>query len=1420
MNRLALSFLIALLLLGGAATAFAAADLSPLFNPQTMMPIDQIEAGMRGTIRSVYQGATITENHVEILGVLQKFNSGEDVIMAKLLDGPSVDEKIGPIAGMSGSPVYINGKLIGALAFAPDFLKEPIFLITAINSMLQAWDREDGAAQQPKETRVASAALAPGRGATVDGHRITRARVSLDATGPFADDHTLNVRPCEPLLLCSGFSDRALQGLSQVFARYGVTPLAGPGPRRDPVDVKLEPGSSVGVQLLWGDFDVSGIGTVTYMQNQRVLAFGHQMLKLGGVDFPLTTAWIQGILPCMNRAMKSGSIMKRVGALTQDTPFAIGGNVGGQFPSVPVEVVITDADSGLKHSYSFSTVDHDALTPMLVLMGISSALDGAYSPGACGMMETRLTLEGSRGASVPRSNTAYFESQPLNDLAQDILGAAALFRYNLWAPQSLKHVRLEATLLNRDRTAMVERIYSEQAVGKAGQPLPLHVVVRPWGAPPVDERVVLNLPADLPATNLEIGAAGGSLADALRDHLGLLTPDYDSLEGMLGEFARQEKNDELLVAAAGTAQGMSVGGTRLPQVPQSVGALFSATIQQYVAEGFQEFSVKQKLPWVLFGGALVTVPVEDRLGQRPAPPSSGEEKKKPSSHGGPPSPPSAGGAPGDHPSPSPAPSGSVWPTLPAPLTTFVLPDYPPHSLAWAARGLRPDIAALVLARPQDDEPPGGDSGPPGPSPKTRVGAPEGPSGPAKPGSEKPKPEAKKEAPAKESEAKKTEEGVGLVLRQPSDFAQVEAADFKDGVTRGTGLASEGGVLLVAPWKQTASVPDHTLLASACAPDGTLYFSSVGGRVFRLTNGQPRLFCDTKEFSVTALAVRADGTVLAGCSPSGKLLAISPQGQASLLCQTPALYIWALTLAPDGTLYAGTGPHGVLYQLRPGGACTAFTTLPAHHLLALAWRGPQLIAGTCQTGGVFVVAPDGSSHLVFGSTDDDITAVAVDQAGNLYAGTTPGGDVVQIAPDGQVRTVFSDSDSAVYSLLATADGVYVGTAPNGQIFLIRDADHTSSVLLDSPAAFVTQMVAGPDGRAYALGNGPGGVLGCSLTAPREGTYASTSLDATLLSTWGKLTWLADAPPGAVTLRCRSGNSEDPEDGSWSAWSAPVANGALLDLPAARYLQYHLRLQGPADKPVLVRGLDLSYLPANQPPKLELKSPSSGDSVHGKVKLAWDASDPDGDALQTTLYLRPPGGKWEKLAGPLTDTDYEWDTTDLKPGRYSLRLVVSDVRSNPVGWLEATADLQDVLVDNGVPTLVARLAAGEKQTARIEGSAMEEVSGVVSVAWKNAEDDKGSDAVWTAAILSTPPFGAPLVSFTIPRRQIPADVKIITIRAIDDAGAYTDLNLDLTTGEATPVPEEAAPSEGVAPTSNEKPAAPAKPAKPAGTEPAAG
>lgn len=1333
------------------------AELSPLFNSETMMPLEQVQRGLRATGKSVFYGTEITEFNLEILGVLEGFNLGEAVIMARVLDGPVVERKTGIIGGMSGSPIYLEGKLIGAIAFSWPFSTEPIAGITTINSMLRAWEKQPA----PPEEQVQRY---PALGVELAGRWITRAQVQPDAVELFLDDHTIVLQPVSPLIYCSGFSPHILKGLGQFLRRWDLAPQAGPGAMRDPVATTLEPGSSFGVQLISGAFDMTAIGTVTYVEGDRLLALGHPLFKLGQVDFPLTTAWIHDIVPSLSSSNKLGSAMTRVGAMIQDTAWGAGALLGDESTTVPVQVQVHDTTSGLQHNYSFEVTQNEAFTPMLVLMGAESALEAGFDPGAYGMCGISFTVEGTKGARIERSNTHFFEGSPFYAVAGEMLSAAALLQYNIFQPQDLKSVHLTATLNNRDETALIERVYCEQAVAKAGEPLILHILLRPWGEELVEEIVKLDLPADMPATMLRVGVGGGDFARFLRRQLKLLTPELDSLEAMIAEFERVDRNNELLVLAADPQTGMSVGQVKLPHIPHALQSLLTASGHSYLSEGFAEIAVKRELPWVIFGGDLLTIPVEDRTGKRP-------EKRRPT-----PSKPGQGGPPLSSPLPPGIPmsaSASV-----GGQEDFSLPEYPPTSLAWAASGLRHDLAARLQAALAAEGPPLPPELPPGMDEEFREMM-EKVMEEAESAAEKlDLPEGEEEEPAEEVE----EEGVGRVLRQPSEWVQKTEKDFAAGETEGTGISSEGGVFLPTAWKSTAPLPDGILLDATCAPDGSLYFSTADpGWVYRLAGDEAELFYQGEEFAIAALAARPDGTLIVGCTPNGKLLELSPEGKAQELCDLPATYIWDLQLAEDGTLYVATGPHGVIYQVSPGGEASVYAKLPESHVLALASRGSELLAATAQDGAVYLIDEQGYSYALLGAGENEVTSLAVDETGNVYAGTVPEGKVYRLTPEGKLRTVYEESKTPVYSLLCSPDGVYVGTGAEGKIFLIRDPDHSASVLIKAQVKFVSRLVAAPDGQAYALTNCPGGLMTTALNGLREGTFVSSVLEAERKSTWGKATWSGKVPEGStVELQCRSGNTEDPEDGSWTGWSRIYQPGEALDLPAGRYLQYRLRLQAPAGvaSPEVSR-VTITYLPANQRPEADFSDPDPGAAICGEVTVSWETEDKDKDKLTSRLYLRRRGQEqWEELAGPLTEDEYEWDTTELEPGHYELRLVVSDRRSNPTGWLEYEKTLSNLLVDNEAPAVVLRLVEfGEEAAPGVAGSVADSGSGLVSVAWKSANDEEADDAVWTAAVPNRQVFTLPVLSFIIPAEQIPADTEALVVRAIDAAGNYTDEEIRL-------------------------------------------
>lgn len=1351
----------------------ASAGLSPLFNPKTMMSTDQLERGMPAVGKSVFQGTTITEFHLQIIGVVSKMNNGDDLILARVLDGPVVERESGILAGMSGSPVYVDGKVIGAIAFAPAFAKEPIAMITPISAMLRAWE------QKPAPETLAD--LGGPRGAAVEGRWVTQvAEVPAGTRRTFVDDHTLAIRPVATRLQCTGLTGRSLELLNEALKPWNVEAAPGPGALAKPVPAKLEPGAAFGVQLLSGDFDIAGIGTITYTEGDRILCLGHPMFGLGAVKFPMATAWIHDFIPSYYNSEKLGSTIATVGVMQQDTIFGGGGTVGPTAPTIPIHIRIKDAVSDIVRDFHCRAIQHDVLGPMVLAFAATTAVQAGYDSTAKGMVTSTFTMEGTKGARVRRSNTEYFEQSPLYAIGGGMMEAAFLFQSNLYAPQAVKSLDVEATITGTDDTAMIERVYAERTTVRAGEPVNVHVRLRPWGKPPVEEVLTLNLPEDLPATELTVVVAGGSMATDMRGMLGVLIPDFDSLQGMLDYYSAMEPGTRLIAMAGLPELGLAFGTTRLPRVPLSFGALIAADPPLHMAAGVSELSASREMPWVVYGGSVVTVTVEDRFGARP------QVAPKPGEGGGtaPPAPPPSAGASTPPASPPGAPTPSEYSTArfrKALADTghgqqLQAPQMPPASLWWAASGLRPDTAVRVRraaglpARPRETDPAGE---------LAALGSPTLPVGDkptAQPGASKPEEPAKEgEGETEEEEEEAKEEGIGRVLRQPSEWVQTTAEDFATGTGEGVACGSQGSLTPLPTWTTAARPTGAPLLAAVCAPDGTLYYSDTQGKIYRLRDGKTDTLCSTGEFAATALALRADGSLLAGCSPSGKLLTVTPAGQVKTLATLPATYIWALEAAGGDSFFAGTGPDGQIFRVQPDGKSTLVLRLTAAHVLALAHRGADLIAATAGPGAVYAIDGKGYAQALIGAGENDMTCLAVNQKGEIFAGSMEG-KVYQLEETGKLTVPYDSSDTPVFALLSAAEGVYVGAAAEGKMVLLRGPEEALSLQLREQPTVYSKLVANSAGQAYALANVPPAILSANLKGPAQGQFFSSVLDAERQSAWGRITWQAEVAPGSsLEITCRSGNTANPNDGTWSAWSRPYQNGERVDVPAGQYLQYRATFKAGGGQ-TEVRRVAVTYLPLNRAPQLTFTAPDPAGAIKGAFTISWDATDEDDDALSTDLYYRAEGeAEWKTLKTAVTKTEYEWDTGKMKAGRYDLKAVITDRRSNPTGWLEGTVYLRRVLVDNDAPRLLATWTKGEGPTL-VTGSAADTGSGLVSVAWKLASDE-GEEATWTAALPDGNVFTAASVKFTIPKSQVPEDAEAVVVRAMDAAGNYTDITVQI-------------------------------------------
>src|SRR5579864_2150186 len=293
MRRIFLALFAFALLLSAMLTAQSAPS-------QPTIPVSQIHAGMRGVAYTVFEGIKPESMDVEVLGVMRNMNGPKGDVILVRLHGTKV-EYTGVVAGMSGSPVYLNGKLAGAIAFRiGEFSKEPIAGVTPIASMLEinALDRspsEEAAATKTSLSATPSKMAGPGEPAAPS--RMSQA----GATQNFAN----YLKPIDTPLVFNGFSENAVRQFAPQFASAGIVPVMGAGSVSDAKQPEpLEPGSAVSAVLVRGDMDIEATCTVTYVDPQRLLACGHPLLQFGSVDLPMNKAEVLATLPSPLNAFK------------------------------------------------------------------------------------------------------------------------------------------------------------------------------------------------------------------------------------------------------------------------------------------------------------------------------------------------------------------------------------------------------------------------------------------------------------------------------------------------------------------------------------------------------------------------------------------------------------------------------------------------------------------------------------------------------------------------------------------------------------------------------------------------------------------------------------------------------------------------------------------------------------------------------------------------------------------------------------------------------------------------------------------------------------------------------------------------------------------------------------------------------------
>ena len=542
---------ILLLSLLGLNAPVARAATAPRPGLPATMPADSVKPGMTGVGLSVFSGTSVDSFQLTILGVLKGNRPGADLILAQA-KGPYL-ERTGIIAGMSGSPVYIGGKLIGAVSYTWAFTKDPVAGITPIREMLSSLEPKPSTPDLPDEKMESSDArygaldLPPGTASPVPGE----------------------ARPIVTPLALSGFTPEALRYMTPWLDDHGFVSAPGGGASGEGSCDSIVPGSAVGVELVRGDMSATAIGTATWRDGNRVLAFGHPFYALGRVQLPMTAATIHTVFASQQISTKVGSATKTCGTLVADRSVGIAGELGPAPSMIPLHVAI-HGPQGRERRYNFEIARSRSLTPGLASATIVSSISEALFDVGLATTRYDLTYWINGGKDTLKRGNAIVAPAPLSGAGDDVSQTLFLLLVNRFEPVRLDSLRADISVEEGLDQATLTSVRVRPTMAAPGEWVQVELSIRPSRQKEETRVVTVRIPEGTPPGDITVRACNGQDTDKWEHDRAPETFEPQSMDQLLGILARERRGDELFVQLYREQKGVTVHGGEISQAPPSV----------------------------------------------------------------------------------------------------------------------------------------------------------------------------------------------------------------------------------------------------------------------------------------------------------------------------------------------------------------------------------------------------------------------------------------------------------------------------------------------------------------------------------------------------------------------------------------------------------------------------------------------------------------------------------------------------------------------------------------------------------------------------------------------------------------------------------------------------------------------------------
>ena len=525
--------------------------------PTETIPVSQVHAGMHGVAYTVFEGTKPEPMQVEVLGVLKNVNGPKgDVILVRL--GGAKVEYTGVVAGMSGSPVYLDGKLAGAIAFRiGEFSKEPIAGVTPVAEMLEisAMDRT------PSVTPVAEkpAVISPSKTASP----------SVDNTS--VQNFANYLKPIETPLVFSGFSEDTVQLFASKFAAAGVLPVMGVGSVSDAKQPEpIEPGSAVSAVLVRGDMDIAATCSVTYMDTDKLLACGHPLMQFGMIDLPMTKAQVLATLPSPLNAFKIVNATEPIGAFVQDRHTGILGEFNKKPDMIPVTLTLHTETSDKQFHYE--VLNNARLSPVAMMATVFNALHGVneYGEDTTYHMNGSIRVTGYPDVTMHDLFATIDGGQPSAMLAATSLGERFGRIYdNPYSMPSIGGVHLDFDIIHDRRWARMESARTDITEARPGDEITIEAMLRPYRGEGTVQHIPIRIPTSASKGPLRILVSDGETLDHLRHGSVAFARKLD-LASTIASLNKEHVNNRVYVSLLEADPEAMIADKVMPSLPLSI----------------------------------------------------------------------------------------------------------------------------------------------------------------------------------------------------------------------------------------------------------------------------------------------------------------------------------------------------------------------------------------------------------------------------------------------------------------------------------------------------------------------------------------------------------------------------------------------------------------------------------------------------------------------------------------------------------------------------------------------------------------------------------------------------------------------------------------------------------------------------------